>query len=89
MSESVVVSPMTTRAVAGMVKSCTGAMTVTCKVARVLEPSLAATVMVTVPGRRPVTVAMPSSPTVTVAMEVLEEVQVKLCATFSVDSFLS
>ena len=58
-------------------------------VSRVSEPSLAVTVMVTVPGLRPVTVAMPSSPTATVAMELLEEVQVNVWAMFSLEPFMS
>ena len=86
---SVSVSPMATRWVSGMVKSCTGAMTVTWMVSRVSEPSLAVTVMVTVPGLRPVTLAMPSSPTATVAMELLEEVQVNVWAMFSLEPFIS
>ena len=64
-----------------MVKSVTGVMTCTLNVPRVPLPSCAATVIVAVPALTPVMVAVPSALAATVAIELLEELHVKFCAT--------
>ena len=73
-----------TVSLSGSVRAVTGTKIVTEYSPLTPLPSAAVAVMMAVPPETPVTVALPSAPPVTAAIEVSEEVQVKLCATLSV-----